>query len=93
MKPIHRPIERPNTSGFKKGRYLNGVIGMSDATNHRGETAPEPSGALNSEEAPSDPAVALILEALRGLRFGTVSIVVQDGCVIQIDRTEKRRLR
>lgn len=34
-----------------------------------------------------------IQEALRGLRFGAVSIIVQDGVVVQIDRTEKRRLR
>ena len=34
-----------------------------------------------------------IREALRGLSFGTVNIVVQDGVVVQIDRTEKRRLR
>ena len=34
-----------------------------------------------------------ILEALRGLRYGTVTIVVQDGVVVQVDRTEKRRLR
>jgi hypothetical protein len=34
-----------------------------------------------------------IREALRGLSFGTLNIVVQDGVVVQIDRTEKRRLR
>jgi hypothetical protein len=34
-----------------------------------------------------------IQEALRGLKFGAVSIIVQDGVVVQIDRTEKRRLR
>ena len=34
-----------------------------------------------------------IQDALRGLRFGAVSIIVQDGVVVQIDRTEKRRLR
>jgi hypothetical protein len=34
-----------------------------------------------------------IEEALRGLRFGTVTIVVQDGVVIQLERTEKRRLQ
>ena len=33
-----------------------------------------------------------IREALRGLRFGSVTIVVQDSVVVQIDRTEKRRL-
>ncbi len=34
-----------------------------------------------------------IREALQGLQFGTVTIIVQDGVVVQIDRTEKRRLR
>lgn len=34
-----------------------------------------------------------IKEALSGLMFGTVHIVVQDGVIIQIERTEKRRLR
>ena len=34
-----------------------------------------------------------IRDSLRGLRYGSVQIVVQDGVVIQIDRTEKRRLR
>ncbi len=31
--------------------------------------------------------------ALRGLRFGSVNVIVQDGVVVQIDRTEKIRLR
>lgn len=34
-----------------------------------------------------------IREALRGLRYGTVQVIVQDGVVVQIDRLEKRRLR
>lgn len=34
-----------------------------------------------------------IRDALKGLRFGTVTVVVQDGVVVQIDRTDKRRLR
>jgi len=34
-----------------------------------------------------------IRDSLRGLQFGSVNIIVQDGVVIQIDRTEKRRLR
>ena len=33
-----------------------------------------------------------IQDALRGLRFGSVLIIVQDGVVVQIDRTEKKRL-
>jgi hypothetical protein len=34
-----------------------------------------------------------IRDALRNLRFGSVNIIVQDGVIVQIDRTEKRRLR
>ena len=30
--------------------------------------------------------------ALRGLRYGTVTAVVQDGVVVQVDRTEKIRI-
>jgi hypothetical protein len=45
------------------------------------------------ERAPAEAVVLEIHESLRGLRFGTVQIIVQDGVVVQIDRTEKRRLR
>jgi hypothetical protein len=40
-----------------------------------------------------DEALNQIRESLRGLRFGSVNIIVQDGVIIQIDRTEKHRLR
>ncbi len=33
-----------------------------------------------------------IQDALRGLRFGEITVIVQDGVVIQIERTEKLRL-
>jgi hypothetical protein len=42
---------------------------------------------------PVDDPLTQIRELLRGLRFGSVNIIVQDGVVIQIDRTEKRRMR
>jgi hypothetical protein len=41
----------------------------------------------------ADDALNQIRDSLRGLQFGSVNIIVQDGVVIQIDRTEKRRLR
>jgi len=34
----------------------------------------------------------LVCEALTSIRFGTVTLVVQDGRVIQIDKNEKIRL-
>jgi hypothetical protein len=45
------------------------------------------------QAAPADDAINQIRDSLRGLRFGSVNIIVQDGVIIQIDRTEKRRLR
>lgn len=35
--------------------------------------------------------VQSIVQSLSGLRFGQVTIIVQDGRVIQIDRTERHR--
>ncbi len=43
-------------------------------------------------EPPSDEVLVSIRDALRGLRFGNVNVIVQDGVIVQIDRTEKRRL-
>jgi hypothetical protein len=48
---------------------------------------------LAQRDSPADEALNQIRDSLRGLRFGSVNIIVQDGVVIQIDRTEKRRLR
>jgi hypothetical protein len=50
------------------------------------------------EEAPapalerSRDALDRISSALRGLRYGTVTAVVQDGVVVQVERTERIRL-
>lgn len=35
--------------------------------------------------------VESILQALNGMRYGQVTVIVQDGRVIQIDRTERHR--
>ncbi len=47
-----------------------------------------------SQKPENDQAAAVeqISRALDGLRFGSISIVVHDGRVTQIDVTEKRRL-
>lgn len=37
--------------------------------------------------------IASVREALSGLRFGSVSMTVHEGRVVQIDVTEKRRLK
>ena len=37
-------------------------------------------------------ALAKMRDALNGLRYGEVTIVVQDGVVVQVERTEKVRI-
>jgi hypothetical protein len=34
-----------------------------------------------------------VQEALRGLRFGQITITVQDGVVVQVERVERRRFQ
>jgi hypothetical protein len=47
--------------------------------------------------ARSPDTIAVVLEhvqsALRGLRFGHVTLIVQDGRVVQVDRFEKTRIQ
>jgi|GEM_PF-689255 len=40
-----------------------------------------------------DVALQSIREALVGLQFGEVTVVLQDGVVVQLERTERRRFR
>ena len=54
---------------------------------------PDASSSGKRVDALGDPVIAQIVKTLQGLRYGVVSIVVQDGVVVQIERTEKHRLR
>lgn len=39
----------------------------------------------------SDATLRRIGDALQGLRYGSVLVIVQDGVIVQIERTEKTR--
>ena len=56
-------------------------------------------GHAHDDSSPASPAPERTREAfdriqaaLSGLRYGTVTAVVQDGVVVQVERTEKVRL-
>ena len=52
---------------------------------------------MSQQTQPSDrenrEALAKVRDALDGLRFGEVTVIVQDGVVVQVERTEKVRLK
>jgi hypothetical protein len=51
------------------------------------------SKATNAPAANVEWALENVAEALRGLRYGTVTLTVQDGIVVQVERVEKRRFQ
>lgn len=58
------------------------------------------SGGIDMAEPQGKPGTSLtevqlkrIQEAVRDIRYGTVTLVIQDGRLIQIDRSEKIRLK
>ena len=65
---------------------IGGGVTVSEPITHQADN-------VAHERASADDALNQIRDSLRGLKFGSVNIIVQDGVVIQIDRTEKRRLR
>ena len=38
-------------------------------------------------------ALRYVEDALRGLQYGTVTITVRDGVIVQVERTERRRFQ
>lgn len=48
--------------------------------------------AAPAEEDGQALALQAIVDALRGLRFGSITIAVQDGVIVQVERLEKRRI-
>jgi hypothetical protein len=62
---------------------------MSQA-DHR-QPDPVPSEPDRPRRSDSEATLRRIGAALQGLRFGSVLAIVQDGVVVQIERTEKTR--
>jgi hypothetical protein len=60
---------------------------MANPSVHIPNAAQAPRVEINHEQA-----LNRIREALRDLRFGEVTIVLQDGYVVQVERTEKLRM-
>jgi hypothetical protein len=54
---------------------------------------PNPAGPAPKPEAESRGVRHQTEDALRGLRFGQVTLIMQDGMVIQIERTDRRRFK
>lgn len=50
-----------------------------------------PNGSRSSRD--TDQALEHIRQALAGLRYGEVSVIIQDGVIVQVERTERKRLR
>lgn len=48
--------------------------------------------ANSRDQQRTDQALARVRDALAGLRYGTVTVIVQDGVVVQVERTDKVRL-
>ena len=45
-----------------------------------------------SEPATAGRVLARVQEALHGLRYGEVTVIVQDGVIVQVERTDRLRL-
>lgn len=57
-------------------------------------TPSQPPGTSNGDaQRHLEESLTSVREALTGLRFGTVALTVHEGRVVQIDVTEKKRLK
>jgi hypothetical protein len=49
--------------------------------------------ALRNRNSWGDELDQVLREALRTIKFGSVTLIIQDGRIIQVDKSEKVRLR
>ncbi len=56
------------------------------------ETQEKQNSGAGSLLASQSESLSVIQDALKGLQYGQVTVVVQDGIVVQVERTEKHRL-
>ena len=55
---------------------------------------PQPEQPLSPEaERLLEESIASVREALQGLRYGAIALTIHEGRVVQIDVTEKKRLK
>ncbi len=55
-----------------------------------------PKAALRAvqEKAPlSGPEIKTLLELIKSVKYGSITLIIQDGVVVQLDKNEKIRLR
>lgn len=57
------------------------------------DTPPPQSADAQTSAHHIEESLASVREALTGLRYGNVSLTIHEGRVVQIDVTEKRRLK
>jgi hypothetical protein len=65
---------------------------MSNKPDDGQHHGPATTATPESNAQSADAALARIGDALRGLRYGSVLAIVQDGVIVQIERTERTRL-
>lgn len=59
---------------------------------NRSNDNPSVPGSSVGTEIPADPQFESIRRQIASLRFGVVQVVVHEGRIVQVDRTEKFRL-
>lgn len=62
------------------------VMATGNAAEDSAPTGPRPNREI-------DQSLEHIRQALSGLRYGEVSVIIQDGVIVQVERTERKRLR
>lgn len=72
------------------GGITNTLLGRAvKMTNEKTDFSKNNEAKVSQEEAEL---LGQVLQAVRQIKFGYVQLTIQDGRVIQIDRTEKQRL-
>lgn len=93
--PLSPPTSVTADDGFGRPKPMSesNVPGANSSDSDRSAQDRSNSPAGRNREEHLQWVLQQVRQALTGLKFGQITITVQDGLAIQIERTEKTRLR
>jgi hypothetical protein len=83
----------PRKPDTKEGGMSTFMARPSGETLMAEQPIAQPGVATALQGGPLEPALEYVRQALSGLQFGQIAIIVQDGVVVQVERTERKRFR
>jgi hypothetical protein len=90
LEPDPRNSVRPSDNGLES---LDSLLASGEVIMAKKALSSRDDEEIDDLTTDRDNELERIRQAVRGIRFGEVRVIIQDGLIVQIERVEKQRIR